>query len=227
MGTRVITFLVAAALLGFLAGTGFGDDPDPEQAKEMKEMAAMGRPGKPHALLARMAGHWEVEARTWTGPGHSSTTRGTSVNRMVMGGRFLQTTYKGSFLGKPFEGTGYLGFDNLKRRFQSAWIASTGTAIEIQEGDTDSDGTKIELRGSYDTRESSMPNRVVYSVQDDDHFTMESYVVYQGQEVRDMELKFHRVKVAPAMPVAPAEHAAPRRARRRPCCPPPSRGPGY
>ena len=60
---------------------------------------------------------------------NAETSRGTCKNVMVYGGRFLEQTYQGDFNGKPFEGKGVMGYDNIMKKFQGVWYDSIGTGI--------------------------------------------------------------------------------------------------
>ena len=81
----------------------------------MEAMMKAGMPGDPHKLLNSMAGSWTTKATFWMMPGADPTSmEGTSENKWVMGGRYLEQRFSGSFMGMPFEGQGYTGYDNVR-----------------------------------------------------------------------------------------------------------------
>ena len=64
-------------------------------------------------------------------PAQEST--GTSENKMILGGRYLEQHYDGTMMGQPFCGIGY-GFDNYKKKYVATWIDSMGTGILVTTG---------------------------------------------------------------------------------------------
>jgi hypothetical protein len=74
-----------------------------------------------HELLTRDVGTWNASLEMWMGPGDPMTSEGTETVSMV--GPFWQVAeFEGSFMGQPFTGTGWMGWDPEKKQFVSAWI---------------------------------------------------------------------------------------------------------
>jgi hypothetical protein len=63
-----------------------------------------------------------------------SVSAGTSVNRLVLGGRFLEQIYKGTSMGMPFEGIGFTGYDNVRQKYVGMWMDTFGTGIMTSTG---------------------------------------------------------------------------------------------
>ena len=61
-------------------------------------------------------------------------SEGSSENRWVLGGRYLQQIYKGSSMGMPFEGIGYTAYDNVQEQYLGFWMDSFGTGLMTTEG---------------------------------------------------------------------------------------------
>jgi hypothetical protein len=76
-------------------------------------------------------------------PAQEST--GTSDFKPIMGGRFVQETSKGMFMGQPFEGMGVTGYDNVKKKYVENWVDSMGTMMEQLEGTADASGKNITM----------------------------------------------------------------------------------
>ncbi|HVG12483.1 MAG TPA: DUF1579 family protein, partial [Flavisolibacter sp.] len=90
---------------------------------ETKAWQAFMTPGDMHKNLALSAGNWKAEITVWMAPGSEPTTSvATAKGEMTMGGRYLQSTYTGEFMGMPFEGTSTTAYDNGKKMFVSTWI---------------------------------------------------------------------------------------------------------
>jgi uncharacterized protein DUF1579 len=54
-----------------------------------------------------------------------------------MAGRYLQENYDGKVLGQAFHGMGILGYDNFKKKYESVWVDSMATGIQIATGTYD------------------------------------------------------------------------------------------
>jgi hypothetical protein len=62
---------------------------------------------------------------------------------MILGGRYQQSTTKGSFNNMPFEGISLLGYDNAKKVFMNSWVDNMGTGILQMRGTWDPAGKTI------------------------------------------------------------------------------------
>lgn len=215
--------LIAAASIGFLAGTAFTEDPAPDmeaQQKAMMElMEKLATPNEHHQLMAKMEGDWDVHSRAWP-MGKLEESKGRCTNTMVLGGRYLHTDWKGEMMGKPHHGIGVMGYDNAKQQYHSQWYDTWQTGCYQLHGQASEDGSSISSDGTWemklpDGNIMSMKTRMVYTFKDADTFVMEHYSIQGDKEVREMELTYTRRKPAAKPRVAPG------------CCPPSAKGPGY
>ena len=110
--------------------------PPPMDSATMNKRAAQYMtPGEGQKLLASMDGKWTTESSFWmeeNAPAQKST--GTCENKMILGGRYQQSTHKGDMSGMPFEGIGITGFDNIRKVFVNSWVDNMGTGIMYLEG---------------------------------------------------------------------------------------------
>ena len=85
-------------------------------------------PPLPHEAkrLEAWAGSWDAEV-TMMG----STTKGSEVCRLECGGNWLVTEFNGSFMGQPFQGRGFTGFDVSKSAYSGVWIDSSGSPMSV------------------------------------------------------------------------------------------------
>lgn len=166
---------------------------DPMMAK-MKEFAT---PGPAHKVLEGRVGKWSAQMKTME-PGKEPTmSTGTSEVKWILGGRFLEDTFTGTFMGEPFHGRGMTGFDNMKKKYVSTWIDTAGTGITMSEGMFDA-GTKTFtytgecpdcMAGKY------VKSRTVDKMVDADHWTMQMYTPGpDGKEAMSMEISYTRTK---------------------------------
>src|SRR5262245_18582400 len=153
MRTRTLVFGIGAvALLRLLSGWGVGagdkkegdkkegDKLTPEQIMELVEK--LGKPGPDHKLLEPLVGEFTCQDKVYTAPGKPPLeSKGTAARKWILGGRFLSERYEGEAFGKPFTGLGWIGFDNVKKKYTIAWVDSMSTSIMTSLGTYDM-GTK-------------------------------------------------------------------------------------
>jgi len=105
-----------------------------------------GKPGAGQALLAQFAGDWQVAKTFFPAKGEPIKTKGTCHQKMIEGGRFLQSDF--TFYdkdGKKTTGTGISGFDSKTNKFTTVWYDSNQTTFSIRQSDGTFDGTHIVL----------------------------------------------------------------------------------
>lgn len=170
-----------------------------DSATAMKTMMEAGTPGQQHAMLAKGDGKWTAEMTMWMSPGAPPmTAKSTAINKMVMGGRYQQTTFKGDFMGMPYEGSSTTGYDNVKKKYFTTWMDNMSTSIMSMEGDWDDASKSIDFKGSMicpaNGKECEM--REVYKIVDDNTHIMEMYGpdMKTGKAYKNMEIKFVRAK---------------------------------
>lgn len=172
--------------------------PAPDSATMMKNWEAYMTPGDIHKMMASWDGTWESESTSWMAPGAPpQVSKGTSVNKMAMGGRYQISNHKGNMMGQPFEGMSMTGYDNAKKIFVSTWIDNMGTGIMKMEGPWDEATKSMTLTGKcvdpMTGGGKEMELREVFRIIDDKTQTMEMYGPGpDGKEFKMMVLKFTR-----------------------------------
>ncbi len=121
----------------------------PPAGSEEAMMAAWQRamtPGKGHARLEPLVGKFDVSVKLWMQPGAPpSEGSGTSTQKWILGGRYLQQTYRGKSMGMPFQGVGHTGFDNAVNKYVGTWMDTMGTGIMTSIGTGKPTARKIEF----------------------------------------------------------------------------------
>lgn len=161
----------------------------------MKAWESYMTPGDIHKMIAKSDGTWNADVTMWMKPGAPpEKSTGVCENKMILGGRYQQTLHKGTFMGKPFEGTGLLAYDNAKKVFISTWVDNMGTGIMTMEGTWDEAAKTINFKGkSVDpSTGKDMDIREVVKLVDDNNQIMEMYCTMDGKEMKTMEIKFTR-----------------------------------
>src|SRR5581483_6486460 len=104
----------------------------------MAMMQKYGMPGANHQILQQSVGRWSYTVRSWMKPGDTPMeSQGTSVNTLLLGGRFLQQNVTGNMNGQPFEGLGLTGFDNMRQEYMSVWLDNMNTGMMVGSGTAD------------------------------------------------------------------------------------------
>jgi hypothetical protein len=132
----------------------------------------------------------------WMAPGAPpSTSKGSCTNRMLFGGRYQETDFRGDFQGMPFEGRSTLAYDNAKQTFINTWIDNMGTGMMVIEGKWDEAKKCINFSGNAvdPMTGKDMPVREVFTIKDDNHQMMEMWMPDEsGKEFKTMEIRFTR-----------------------------------
>jgi hypothetical protein len=117
-------------------------------AAEMEAMQKAMSPGEQHKRLARRVGDWTYNIKVWMDPSQPPMeSTGTMRGEMILGGRYVQTTWQGSFMQQPFEGRGMDGYDNIAKQYVSSWVDNIGTGIIYSTGTCDDSGNKCSMKG--------------------------------------------------------------------------------
>jgi hypothetical protein len=110
----------------------------PEQQAEMEAYQKAGTPGAPHAAIAKAAGSYDLQIKSWHAPGTDPMIeKGTATRTMVLGGRVLVEDINATMMGQPFTGHGMHGYDNVTEKHWSTWNDSMSTGLMVSEGTCD------------------------------------------------------------------------------------------
>jgi len=112
-----------------------------EEKKDIEAIMAVFKnqsvPGAPHKLLERLEGSWNTRFEVWMGPGRAPVEgMGACEQKMILGGRYLLQEYRSKVGGEPYSGMNILGYDNVTKRYVSAWMNTMDTGIYLFEGTT-------------------------------------------------------------------------------------------
>jgi hypothetical protein len=166
---------------------------DPQAMMEVWKQLAM--PGEPHKLFASLAGTWTTTTKEWMEPGKPPTeSTGTAEMKMLLDGRFLYQEYNSQMMGQPFSGIGIDAYDNMTKKYVTAWIDSMGTGIFMMEGTASADGKTITLKGSHpEPGGGRMTHRAIWKIVDDNTQTFDMYGAHHGgKETKMLEITYTR-----------------------------------
>ena len=166
---------------------------DPQEMMEVWKKLA--QPGEPHKLFAGLAGSWTTQTKEWMEPGKPPTeSAGTAEMKMLLDGRFLYQEYNGQMMGQPFNGIGIDSYDNMTKKYVTAWMDSMGTGIFMMEGTASADGKTITLKGQHpEPGGGQMKHRAVWKIVDNNNQTFEMYGTHhKGKEMKFLEIVYTR-----------------------------------
>ena len=166
---------------------------DPQAMMEMWKK--LGTPGEPHKLFASLAGSWTTQTKEWMEPDKPpAESTGTAEMKMLLDGRFLYQEYNGQMMGRPFTGIGIDAYDNLTKKYVTAWMDSMGTGIFMMEGTASAGGRTITLKGSHpEPGGGRMTHRAIWKIVDNNTQTFDMWGTHEGgKEMKMMEITYTR-----------------------------------
>jgi len=171
----------------------------PKRAKSMSQEAMMelwqkaATPGKWHAALEPMVGSFNARTTmVMNKGGEPSVSEGTSENRWVLGGRHLEQVYRGTAMGMPFEGIGFTGFENVKKRYVGVWMDSFGTGLMYSRGVGKPTPSVMEFEAmAHESSGKVMKFLCKITIQDHDHHVYEMWTLHP-QKYRSMLVEYTR-----------------------------------
>ncbi len=166
-----------------------------EQQQAWMEAAS---PSDGHRELEPMVGTFNAVVKMWMEPGADpAVSEGVMVNEWTLGGRYIQHTYKGESFGGPFEGQGFMGFNNTTREYEGLWIDTASTAMSTESGAYDASTKTFTMHGDMvcPSTKDKYSRRDIVKIIDDDNHVMEMYFTGpDGNEMKNMEITYTRAK---------------------------------
>jgi hypothetical protein len=166
-----------------------------DQQAMMEVWKKMATPGEPHKLFATLAGSWTTTSKEWMEPGKPPTeSTGTAEMKMLLDGRFLYQEFTGNMMGQPFSGVGIDAYDNMTKKYSTAWMDTMGTGIFMMEGTASADAKTITLKGSHpEPGGGKMTHRAVWKIIDNNTQTFDMYGTHHGgKEMKVLEISYGR-----------------------------------
>jgi hypothetical protein len=171
-----------------------------DSATMMKNWMAYMTPGEVHKMMSGATGTWTADVSMWQNPnGPAEQSKATCVNKMILGGRYLEGTNTGMMMGQPFEGRSLTAYDNATKKFTNTWIDNMGTGIMVLSGTWDEANQTINLSGNMvdpsSTTGKEMYVRETLKMVDNDHQVMEMFGKGpDGSEMKMMHINYTRKK---------------------------------
>lgn len=166
---------------------------DQETAESLSDLTV---PGEPHEHLAGTVGDWSLTIRIWTAPDTQPVeSTGSATGRWILGDRFVETTYEGEVMDRPFEALKIEGFEKASHEYVTTWRDNLGTYTMIFRGTCDSTcATRTMMADFLDpVSRTKLKIKGVTTLTEDEGYSYESFVVMpDGGEFKNMELVAER-----------------------------------
>jgi hypothetical protein len=194
MKSRTLYYGVVFSLLLFSASLSIAQPADQQEA--MKKWMEYMTPGTAHQSFAKMVGNWKAIVTVFDAQsGEQNKSEGSAAYEMVLGGKYLKSTFKGIVMGMPYEGMGLDAYDNATKEYISIWIDNMGTGVMYMKGKWDDDSKSFIYTGNVVNPMTGKEekNKNVLKITDDDHMVMTSYTFVGEKEVKQMEIQYSRM----------------------------------
>lgn len=173
-----------------------GGPPDEKAMMEMMMKAAT--PGEQHKKLDAFAGTFDAKLKMWMDPSKPpEESTGTAESKWVLGNRYLEQRYEGTFMGQPFSGLGYTGYDNVSKKYFMNWMDTSTTGVMAMTGKWDAAGKVMTFSGTVIDPMTGKPCKITekVTVADNDHHSFEMWGPDpSGKNYKMMEVSYTRKK---------------------------------
>ena len=169
----------------------------------MKTYRKLATPGPVHKLLEKLTGSWVTRTKARMDPNKPPMeSTGTCVQKMILGGRYLQQEYTGDMMGETFNGINLLGYDNQSGKYVSVWYDYMSTGIYYFQGTASADGKTITQECDFDDPiRGPLHWRSVTRLLDDNRLEYDMYITPKGgKEAKEVEMTVTRKEAAKAAP---------------------------
>jgi len=197
---RIVCTVVALAMLASIAAMA-ADEKKPAAPATMtpaqQDAMKLTMPGEHHAHMKKLVGEFDYTITLYMPGAAPQPFTGHRSAKMIMGDRYLDESYSGTFMGMPFEGHGTMAYDNVQKKYLSTWIDNMGTGIMFGSGLCANNGTVWNMNAEMaDPMTGKMtPERSVTTLVDADHMTMVMFGPGpDGKEMKMMEIAATRSK---------------------------------
>lgn len=208
LAKTLFTLLATMSAIGLVAAQTVGvsdGQAKPSAVASQAKSAALAKamevamtPGEGQKRLEPMIGTFNVRIRVWVDPSKPPVeSQGTSVNVWVLGHRYIQSMLSGHTLDEPFNGIGYIGYDNVGKNYEVAWMDDASTAMTLYRGGFGGAGKTAKLKATVPSSVTGKPTPVEMRMtlaDNGDHVTELWGQGMGGKAFKMMELLHTRTK---------------------------------
>ena len=149
-------------------------------------------PGEAHKMMANEEGNWNCDMTFWMGPDAPPQKETLSCEiKMILDGRYQQSTYTGNMMGMPFEGISTVAYDNATNEYVSTWIDNMGTGMMVLRGTFNGNTRTTTLNGTMvdPVTKTVKEVRELYDIVDENTRKMQMFETPKGgKKYKSMEI---------------------------------------
>ncbi len=195
---RLLTTGVTAVAVVVLSGAALAQDAgDGIRGKVIVRGPNSTRASLAHENYQPIIGEWDMR---WTlfNPAGEATQElaGAASNEWIVGGRWVQSTFKTDLdiKGELFHGVGFFGHDNTTGRYHNLWLESNRTAVQYDTGSYDAEARTFTFKGDQPRPDGTLVStRTTMRIDTADQHTIELFVPGpDGVEFRVLEIVLTR-----------------------------------
>jgi len=154
-------------------------------------------PGDMHKWMAKSNGTWNGDVKTYMDPDKPMMSKTTANFKMIFNGLYQVSEFKGTMMGKPFEGQGLLAYDNAKQEFVDTWVDNMGSGVVVMRGEYDPATKTLHLNGTQTDPMTKKDTTIRQDILFVDNNT-QTLTLYgpdpTGKEMKMMEIKLTKAK---------------------------------
>jgi hypothetical protein len=183
-----------------LSAAVLAQDQEQPTAEEQAEMEAyfqkVAEPGSEHEMLASLKGTWTQKITLWPAPGvEPMVFEGTAENKMILGGRFLESRSE-SGEGEMFtQSLTLYGYDNRYAEFTIVGFDTWGTYFVTAQGPMQEDGETVVMHGTDFDPLMNFEQEYDMVLKFVDEDTYKSEVIFYNEEMTGGEERFKMLEV--------------------------------
>ncbi len=186
-------------LAGLLAGSLVAPSDGGDNKKEGGGPPKVER-GPEHKVLESLVGTYEAKVKFYLDPKKPTESKGLMTRTMILGGNYLQESYKGEFFGSSFSGLGIVAYDGHQKKYVTTWFDSMSTSVMLLHGTYDAQKRTLTMTGEdFDpASKKKMKARDVLKIISADEQFFEMFRQPEGvpEEFKVMEITYTRKKDA-------------------------------
>lgn len=153
-------------------------------------------PDEIHKMLEDYSGSFDLEISMWMGEGEKpAVIQISAMNKMILGGRFLEITQTGNMMGTDYYSIVTIGFNTITKLFDQTTLTNMGTGTLYLTGSWDPQNKTATLNGQITNPVDNKLIKVRQQISfiDKDNLLIESYDTYEGEkEKKTIQSKFVR-----------------------------------
>lgn len=130
------------------------------------------KPGPEHEVLKKQEGIWDLVMKFG-----GMEAKGTTTNKMELGGLWLVSNLESELFGQKFTGKGLDTYDPAAKKYRAYWFDSMGTAPVSMEGSYDKEKRTMTMEGSGPGMDGKpMKYKSVSTMPDDNTINFSMYI---------------------------------------------------